>query len=153
MMIADNFQRTMGLMVLPRVAMAQCPDTILTDTASDQRRNECSRTHNQRGHDPRRQRRSAVQTAAVGVRNKRVQTVFNTHYHLENTGGNETLGQAGAKIIAHESTREWMATPHWVPAEDRYEKPRPKAAQPTETFYTSGSLKAGVRTDRLRLPD
>ena len=74
---------------------------------------------------------------------RRVQTVFNTHYHLENTGGNEALAQAGAKIIAHESTREWMATPYWIPAEDRYEKPRPKAAQPTETFYTNGSLKSG----------
>jgi len=75
---------------------------------------------------------------------KRVQTVFNTHYHLENTGSNETLAQAGANILAHESTREWMAIPHWVPAEDRYEKARPKAAHPTETFYTSGSLKAGA---------
>ena len=74
---------------------------------------------------------------------KRVQTVFNTHYHLENTGSNEALSQAGAKILAHESTREWMAIPHWVPAEDRYQKARPKAAHPTETFYTSGSLKAG----------
>jgi glyoxylase-like metal-dependent hydrolase (beta-lactamase superfamily II) len=73
---------------------------------------------------------------------KRVQTVFNTHYHLENTGGNEALAQAGAKIIAHETTREWMATPYWVPSEDRYQKARPKAAQPTETFYTSGSIKA-----------
>ena len=73
----------------------------------------------------------------------RVRTVFNTHYHLENTGSNEALSQAGAKILAHESTREWMATPHWVPAEDRYEKARPKAAHPTETFYTSGSLKTG----------
>jgi len=36
-----------------------------------------------------------------------------------------------------------MAIPHWVPAEDRYEKARPKAAQPSETFYTSGTLKAG----------
>jgi glyoxylase-like metal-dependent hydrolase (beta-lactamase superfamily II) len=72
----------------------------------------------------------------------RVNTVFNTHFHLENTGGNEALSQAGAKIIAHQSTLEWMATPYWVPAADRYEKARPKAAQPTQTFYTSGSLKA-----------
>jgi cyclase len=75
---------------------------------------------------------------------KGVKTVFNTHYHLEHTGSNEALAQAGAKIIAHESTLEWMATPHWVPAEDRYEKARPKAAHPTETFYMTGSLKAGT---------
>jgi glyoxylase-like metal-dependent hydrolase (beta-lactamase superfamily II) len=74
----------------------------------------------------------------------RVRTVFNTHFHLENTGSNEVFGKAGAKILAHQSTREWMETPHWVPAEDRYEKPRPKAALPTETFYTTGSLKAGA---------
>jgi glyoxylase-like metal-dependent hydrolase (beta-lactamase superfamily II) len=75
---------------------------------------------------------------------RRVHTVFNTHYHLENTGANEALGQAGAKIVAHESTREWMAVPYWIPAEDRYQKPRPKPAQPTETFYTAGFLKAGA---------
>jgi len=74
----------------------------------------------------------------------RVHIVFNTHYHLENTGSNERFTQTGAKILAHESTREWMAVPHWIPAEDRYEKARPKAAHPTETFYTSGSLKAGT---------
>jgi cyclase len=73
-----------------------------------------------------------------------VRTVFNTHYHIENTGSNEALGQRGAKILAHERTRQWMTIPYWVPAEDRYEKARPKAAQPTETFYTSGSLKAGA---------
>ncbi len=73
----------------------------------------------------------------------RVHLLFNTHFHLENTGSNETFGELGAKILAHEITREWMAIPHWVPAEDRYEKARPKSAHPTETFYTSGSLKAG----------
>ena len=73
---------------------------------------------------------------------RRVHTLFNTHYHLENTGANEMLAQAGAKIISHENTREWMATPYWVPSEDRYQKARAKAAQPTETFYTNGTLKA-----------
>ena len=72
-----------------------------------------------------------------------VRTVFNTHYHLEITGSNETFGQAGAKIIAHERTRQWMSTDYWIPAEDRFEKARPNAARPTETFLTAGSLRAG----------
>ena len=87
--------------------------------------------------------RLMAQLAELGG-SKRILTVFNTHFHLENTGSNETLAQAGAKILAHESTRVWMATQYWVPAEDRYQKARPKAALPTETFYTSGSLKAGA---------
>jgi len=50
---------------------------------------------------------------------------------------------AGAKVIAHKRTLEWMSSDHWVPAEDRYEIARPKAARPTETFLTTGSLKTG----------
>jgi cyclase len=73
----------------------------------------------------------------------RVSTVFNTHFHPDHTGGNEALRQAGAAVIAHENTRLWMATPTWLPAEDRYRPPRPKAAHPTKTFYTNGSMQAG----------
>ncbi len=73
----------------------------------------------------------------------RVATAFNTHWHTENTGANDALRQGGAAIIAHENTRLWMATPIWLPSEDRYSKPRPKTAHPTKTFYTTGSLNAG----------
>jgi cyclase len=59
-----------------------------------------------------------------------VRTVFNTHYHLENT--------------AHERTRQWMSTDYWVPGEERFEKARPKAARPAEVFLTTGSLRAGA---------
>jgi glyoxylase-like metal-dependent hydrolase (beta-lactamase superfamily II) len=78
----------------------------------------------------------------------RVSTLFNTHFHAENTGANEPLRQAGATIVAHENTRLWMATPTWLPAEDRYRPPRPKGAHPTKTFYTEGALQAdGERID------
>lgn len=70
----------------------------------------------------------------------RVRTVFNTHWHLENTGGNERLHQAGATIVAHENTRLWMTTPTWMPAADRYRQPRPKLAVPDETFRMDTSL-------------
>jgi glyoxylase-like metal-dependent hydrolase (beta-lactamase superfamily II) len=71
-------------------------------------------------------------------------TLFNTHWHIEHTGGNEAIRQAGAKagatIVAHENTRLWMATPVWSPAEDRYRQPRPAAARPDKTFYDTGSM-------------
>jgi len=82
-------------------------------------------------------------TAALQPLGGRVNTVFNTHFHTEHTGGNEALGQTGAAIVAHEKTRLWMATPIWLPAEDRYRPPRPKAAHPTKTFYTEDSMQAG----------
>jgi cyclase len=74
----------------------------------------------------------------------KVRTLFNTHYHLDQTGNNEIFASAGAKIVAHERTRQWMSTDYWVPAEDRYEKARPKGAWPTEVFETAGSLQAGL---------
>ena len=80
--------------------------------------------------------------AALGA-NAGVKTLFNTHYHLDQTGNNETFAAAGAKIIAHARTRQWMSTDYWVPEEDRYEKARPKAARPTQTFQTAGSMRAG----------
>jgi glyoxylase-like metal-dependent hydrolase (beta-lactamase superfamily II) len=84
---------------------------------------------------------TAIKNLAAGAR---VQTVFNTHYHLDQTANNEVFAAAGAKIIAHLRTAEWMSADYWVPAEDRYEKARPKGARPTETFLTTGSLKAGT---------
>src|SRR5438876_2177285 len=73
----------------------------------------------------------------------KVQTLFNTHHHTDQTGNNEMFSAAGAKIIAHKHTLQWMSSDHWVAAEDRYEIARPKAARPTETFQTTGSLKTG----------
>jgi glyoxylase-like metal-dependent hydrolase (beta-lactamase superfamily II) len=75
--------------------------------------------------------------------NGKVQTLFNTHYHLDQTANNELFAAQGAKLIAQTRTQEWMATDYWVPAEWRYEKARPKAALPTETFRERGSMKAG----------
>src|SRR5580658_8523828 len=73
----------------------------------------------------------------------KVQALFNTHYHTDQTGNNEIVAESGAKIIAHDRTRQWMSTDYWVPAEDRYEKARLKAARPTEVFETTGTFKAG----------
>jgi cyclase len=84
---------------------------------------------------------AALDEAAPGAE---VLTLFNTHYHLDQTGNNESFAARGAQIIAHDRTRQWMSTDYWVPLEDRYEKARPIAARPTETFQGTGSLSAGA---------
>jgi glyoxylase-like metal-dependent hydrolase (beta-lactamase superfamily II) len=77
----------------------------------------------------------------------RIGTVFNTHWHAAHTGANDLLRQGGATIVAHENTRLWMATPTWMPDEDRYRPARPQATHPTQTFYGDGSMNAGA--DRI----
>lgn len=77
---------------------------------------------------------------------KKIQVLFNTHWHPEQTGSNLTLGKAGTKIIAHENTRLWLTTEVHVDWQNKTYKPLPKQALPTETFYTNGSLKFGDET-------
>lgn len=75
-----------------------------------------------------------------------VRTLFNTHYHADQTGGNELFGAAGAQIHAHLITRQWLATDYYVPAQDRWVKALPKAAWPTKTFREKGAMKSGAES-------
>lgn len=74
---------------------------------------------------------------------ERVAAVFNTHWHLDQVGANQALGEAGARIFAHEKTRLRLSTGYYLRAEERYEPPLPPAAQPTETFYTEDATRIG----------
>jgi glyoxylase-like metal-dependent hydrolase (beta-lactamase superfamily II) len=73
----------------------------------------------------------------------RVHTLFNTHWHHDQTGSNLALGTAGTRIIAHEYTRLWLTTDVESRWEQRTYQPLPKAALPTQTFYTTGALDFG----------
>jgi glyoxylase-like metal-dependent hydrolase (beta-lactamase superfamily II) len=67
-----------------------------------------------------------------------VRVLFNTHWHLDHTGGNEALlhGQP-ATIIAHENTRLWMSTEFDVEWENRHYERRSPASRPNKTFFSS----------------
>jgi len=74
-----------------------------------------------------------------------VRTLFNTHWHPEQTGSNLSLGQAGATIIAQENTRLWLQQNITWPWNHQTFKKFPKAAQPNKTFYDKGALDSGIR--------
>jgi glyoxylase-like metal-dependent hydrolase (beta-lactamase superfamily II) len=68
----------------------------------------------------------------------KVSTVFNTHYHLESTGGNDAMAGAGAKIVAHLNTKLWMTQEiirDWEGG--KVYPPRAKAALPVDAFRAS----------------
>ena len=70
-----------------------------------------------------------------------VNTLFNTHWHPEQTGSNARLGNAGAKIVAHENTRLWLRTQAPLPQQpEQLYGPLPVNACPNDTFYTKGSI-------------
>ena len=73
----------------------------------------------------------------------RVHTLFNTHWHWDQTGSNRTLGPAGTRIIAHENTKLWLGTEIFCKWQNRRFPPLPRDARPNLTFYTTGSLSFG----------
>ncbi|HEV3330288.1 MAG TPA: MBL fold metallo-hydrolase [Bryobacteraceae bacterium] len=74
-----------------------------------------------------------------------VRTLFNTHWHPEQTGSNADLGMAGATIIAQENTRLWLQQNITYPWNHQTFKKFPKVAQPNKTFYDKGTLDSGIR--------
>ena len=71
----------------------------------------------------------------------RVKTLFNSHWHQDQVGGNAYFAGEGANIIAHEKTRLHLATDYYLFEEDRYQPAMPAAAHPRNTFYTQGEMK------------
>jgi cyclase len=67
---------------------------------------------------------------------KPIQVLFNTCWHPQNTGSNEALGKAGAKIIANENTKLWLGTEIDCGWQKRTYEPNPKESLPNHTFYS-----------------
>lgn len=87
--------------------------------------------------------REAVLATLDELSEEPVTAVFNTHWHLDQVGSNETFGEPGATIFAHEKTRQRLTAGYYLPTEDRYEPPLPDAALPTQTVFTEGTSSIG----------
>ena len=72
-------------------------------------------------------------------------TLINTHWHPEQTGSNERLGKAGARIIAHENTKLWLGYANPVPGSEATYGPLPPKALPNATTFKSGEIEFGGR--------
>ncbi len=92
---------------------------------------------------------NALVRAVLGATgNDRVAMLVNTHWHPEQTGANELVGQAGGVIFAHEKTKMYLShTVYERTADDRLVPvpPLPAAARPTRTTRGEGSLEFGGR--------
>jgi glyoxylase-like metal-dependent hydrolase (beta-lactamase superfamily II) len=89
------------------------------------------------------------------VKTSRVNTLFNTHWHPEQTGSNVAVGGAGGTIIAHEVTKLALgaALGNVSPLFEGTYGPLPKAGLPTVTTYNKGTLQfAGEQVDYRYLP-
>lgn len=76
----------------------------------------------------------------------KLETLINTHWHADHSGGNEAIHARGAKILAHENTKLWLGADFDVEWRNEKHRPRPAEALPDLTFYTSGELDLGGET-------
>ena len=83
------------------------------------------------------------QTISGLAAGKPVRYLFNTDWHPEHTGSNETLGRAGAQIIAHENTKQYLGADIFVDWQQRTYKALPKPALPTRTSYAADRMVLG----------
>jgi glyoxylase-like metal-dependent hydrolase (beta-lactamase superfamily II) len=76
----------------------------------------------------------------------KIHTLFNTHWHPEQTGANEALGKAGATIVAQENTKLWLTQDVTWPWNNETVQPLPEVARPNKTFFSEQELMVGGKT-------
>jgi cyclase len=81
--------------------------------------------------------------AVSAVDSHKITTVFNTHWHFDHIGLNETLGKDGAKIIAHENVKKRLGMRVTMEALNRTFEPLKPEGQPTQTFPRNGKMTFG----------
>jgi glyoxylase-like metal-dependent hydrolase (beta-lactamase superfamily II) len=81
--------------------------------------------------------------AVADVDGRKVTTLFNTHWHFDHVGCNETLGRMGTKIVAHENTKKYLSVRTTVEALNRTFEPLKAEGLPAETFTAGGKTTFG----------
>lgn len=77
---------------------------------------------------------SALIIATEELSNRPIRWLINTHWHFDHVGGNATLAEEGATIIAHRLVRERMRRPRILGGMERQVPASEPAALPDVTF-------------------
>ena len=78
--------------------------------------------------------------AVAEVSPRLVQILFNTHYHFDHIGSNESLGMRGVRIMAHENVKKRLSTTFENAAMGRTMEALMPSGLPTWVFNDGGRL-------------
>ena len=75
-----------------------------------------------------------IAAAVNELTGRKVDMLFNTHWHFDHVGGNEYFGKSGAQIFAHHNVRALMSAPQTLVRFGVNLPPAPDIALPVITF-------------------
>ena len=75
-----------------------------------------------------------IVAAVDDLTGRKVDMLFNTHWHFDHTGGNEIFGKSGAQIFAHDNVRVLMSEPQTMSRFGMELPAAPDVALPVITF-------------------
>ena len=85
-----------------------------------------------------------LSAVAAQVDAHKIRTVFNTHWHPDHVGANETVGRAGARIVAHENVKKRLSRITTIEAANQAVEPLKPEGLPVQTFTEPGALQFGA---------
>ncbi|MFT5881042.1 MAG: cyclase [Moritella sp.] len=85
-------------------------------------------------------RTDSIQAAIQAAGGRSPDYLLNTHYHGDNTGGNQHFGKAGALIVSHDNVRKKLNSGFFIKVFNKQQEPEAKIALPIITFSNSISF-------------
>jgi glyoxylase-like metal-dependent hydrolase (beta-lactamase superfamily II) len=86
-----------------------------------------------------------IRAAVAAVTDQEITFVFNTHYHGDHTGGNESLGETGSHLVSHTNVRRRLSSDQYSTLLKRTAEAAAPGALPTITFTDSLTFYFGAQ--------
>jgi cyclase len=88
-------------------------------------------------------RANELYEAVARATGRPIETLVNTDWHFDHTGGNLYFGESGVTVIAQKNVKKWLSTRHETPFVGLDDGPYPSQALPSQDYGDTMNLHQG----------